>query len=312
MEVITDPAACPKPASGSVVTIGAYDGVHLGHRAVIAEVRRRAAEQGCVSAVVTFDRHPAFVVRPESAPKLLTDLDQRLELLASTGLDYCLVVHFDEQRSRESAEDFVTDVLSGCLTARVVVVGEDFHFGHRRRGNVELLKHMGAELGFGVDGLPLVRLPGLPDELSSTAIRVALARGDLPTAARMLGRSHEVRGMVEGDARRGATQLGFPTANVTVAPEIQLPAEGIYAGWYVRPDGSRHKAAISFGRRPTFYEGAEPVLEAHLLDFHGDLYGELARVQFVSRLRAEERFESPDALVEQMTRDVEATRQALS
>src|SRR5437870_11572946 len=156
MQIVTDLAACPRPERGCVVTIGAYDGVHLGHRALINRVRTMAGELGAASAVVTFDRHPAFVVRPESAPKLLTDLDQRLELLASTGLDYCLVVHFDEQRSRESAEDFVTDVLSGCLTARVVVVGEDFHVGHRRRGNVELLKHMGAELGFGVDGLPLV------------------------------------------------------------------------------------------------------------------------------------------------------------
>ena len=312
MQVVTDPAACPKPASGSVVTIGAYDGVHLGHRAVIAEVRRLAAERGCASAVVTFDRHPAFVVRPESAPKLLTDLDQRLELLASTGLDYCLVVHFDEERSRESAEDFVTEVLSDCLSTRVVVVGEDFHFGHRRRGNVELLQRMGVDLGFDVDGLALVQLPDLPGELSSTTIRAALAEGDLATAARMLGRHHEVRGVVEGDARRGANLLGFPTANVAVPPEIQLPAEGIYAGWYVRPDGSRHQAAVSFGRRPTFYESAEPVLEAHLLDFDGDLYGELARVQFVARLRAEERFDSPEALVEQMTRDVEATRRALA
>ena len=305
-------AACPELVAGSAVTIGAYDGVHLGHQAVIEEVRARASTLGVPTAVVTFDRHPAAVVRPESAPKLLTDLDQKLELLGQAGVDYTLVIHFDEERSHESAEDFVNEVLVGCLRARLVVVGEDFHFGRNRGGNVDLLRRMGPNLGFDVDGLKLVPVPGIEGPVSSTAIRRALQEGDVVTAARLLGRPHEVRGAVEQGDGRGGKVLGFPTANVAVPNEIQLPADGIYAGWYARPDGSAQAAAISIGRRPTFYpEGGPSMVEAYLLDFDGDLYGERAKVRFVSRLRGEERFESTDALVAQMNKDVEAARAAL-
>jgi len=315
MQVLRDPDACPRPPHGTVVTIGAYDGVHRGHRAVISHVRRLAGERGAASAVVTFDRHPASVVRPDSAPLLLTDLDQKLELLHTTGVDYTLVLHFDEARSKESAEDFVTEVLVGCLNAKAVVVGEDFHFGHQRRGNVALLADMGAELGFEVIGVALVTPDGaLADgerPVSSTAVREALREGRLAEANRMLGRHHEVRGrVVDGDKR--ARDLGFPTANVAVAPDICLPADGIYAAWYRRPDGRAHPAAVSLGRRPTFYDDAETsVLEAHLLDWKGDLYGEPARIAFVERLRDEERFASVDALVDQMHRDCERARRVL-
>jgi len=313
VEVIRDLAACPAPAGGSAVTIGAYDGVHLGHRAVIQEVRKRAEQLGCPTAVVTFDRHPATVVRPESAPRLLTDLDQKLELLADAGVDLTVVIHFDRARSQESAEDFVVEVLGRCLRARLVVVGEDFHFGRQRGGNVELLQRMGPELGFDVEGLRLVEIPGVQGPVSSTAIRELLTAGDVVRAAELLGREHEVRGVVEPGDGRGATALGFPTANVTVPGDILLPADWIYAGWYVRPDGSTYATAISLGRRPTFYpEGAPRLLEAYLLDFDGELYGEAARVRFVSRLRGEERFESVEDLVAQMNRDVEAARAALA
>jgi riboflavin kinase/FMN adenylyltransferase len=312
MEVLRDMAACPLPVAGTAVTIGAYDGVHLGHRAVIEEVRSRAAVLECPTAVVTFDRHPAAVVRPESAPKLLTDLDQKLELLALAEVDYTLVIHFDEERSHEAAQDFVNEVLVGCLRAKLIVVGEDFHFGRDRGGNVELLQRMGPNLGFEVEGLTLVPVPGFEGPVSSTAIRRALQAGDVHAAGLLLGRPHEVRGLVERGDGRGGSVLGFPTANVAVPNEIQLPADGIYAGWYERADGSKHAAAISIGRRPTFYpEGGPLMVEAFLLDFDGDLYGERARVRFVSRLRGEERFESTDALVAQMNRDVEAARAAL-
>ena len=311
VEVITDLAACPRPAGGCVVTIGVYDGVHLGHRALIARVRAMAAELGAATAVVTFDRHPAVVVRPESAPKLLTDLPQRLELLASTGVDYTLVITFDEARSQESAEDFVREVLAGCLGARAVVVGHDFHFGRGRGGNVPLLQKMGAELGFDVLGISLVADDDSGVVVSSTRIRELLAAGDVQEAAALLGRHHEVPGVVQhGDAR--GRELGFPTANVAVPGDILLPADGIYAGWYERPDGSVHPAAISLGRRPTFYEEAAlSLLEAYLLDFDGDLYDEPARVRFAVRLRDEAKFDSIDALVAQMTRDVEAARTLL-
>jgi len=300
-----------------VVTIGAYDGVHLGHRAVIDEVRKLAADRGAASALVTFDQHPARLVRPETAPLLLTDPEQKLELLEATGLDLVLVVRFDEERAQESPEDFVHEVLVDCLGATAIVVGEDFHFGHQRRGNVALLRRMGAELGFEVDGVGLLGPDGreadVADQVSSTAIRRALAAGDVERAAVLLGRCHEVRGVVTHGDGRGGPELGFPTANVAVPDDVLLPADGIYAGWYDRPDGSRHPAAISLGRRPTFYETAHAsLLEAHLLDFDGDLYDERAHVSFVTRLRGEVRFDSVEALVEQMGRDCDDARQVLA
>jgi riboflavin kinase/FMN adenylyltransferase len=313
VEVIRDRESCPRPPEGTALTIGFFDGVHLGHRVVIGEARRIAAELGAKSAVVTFDRHPAAVVRPESAPQLLTDLDQRLELLATTGVDYAVVVHFDEERSKESAEDFVRRELVDCLGTRAVVVGADFHFGQGRRGDVALLERMGHEHHFEVDGLELVASGREGARaVSSTAIRAALAAGDIEDANRMLGRAHEVRGTVRPGDKRGR-ELGFPTANVAVPDGMQLPADGIYAGWYVRPDGTELATAISLGRRPTFYE-EQPfsLLEAHVLDFTGDLYDEEARVRFVARLRGEERFESVEALVAQIGRDVDRAREVLA
>ena len=314
MEVIRDLGACPEQLAsvpGTVVTIGAYDGVHRGHRALIGVVTDRARELGVQTALVTFDRHPATVVRPESAPRLLTDTAQKLELLAETGLDWVVVVHFDAERARESPEEFVEEVLVGCLGARSVVVGEDFHFGRERRGNVALLRRLGTDLGFDVMAVGLVVVPGLDEPVSSTAIRNALVAGDVTTASRLLGRPYEVRGTVEVGDRRGGPELGFPTANVAVPAEILVPADGIYAGWYGRGTGDVFPAAISIGRRPTFYESGPRLVEAHLLDFAGDLYGEEARVRFVSKLRDEERFDSAEALVAQMGKDVEATRRAL-
>jgi len=316
VRTLRDLDECPRPQPGAAVTIGAYDGVHRGHRTVIANVRRLAAERGLATAVVTFDRHPASVVRPESAPLLLTDLDQKLELLADTGVDYALVIHFDEERSKESAEDFVNEVLVGCLNAKLVVVGSDFHFGHGRRGNVALLREMGAVAGFDVVGLDLVDAAGRPArreaQVSSTAIRAALTAGDLATANDLLGRAYEVRGVVEHGDERGR-ELGFPTANVAVPDEILLPADGIYAVWHERPNGEVIPAAASIGRRPTFYE-SQPyrLLEVHLLDWEGDLYGEQARVRFVARLREERKFDSHDALVDQMRRDCADARRWLN
>ena len=301
-------------SSGSVVTIGAYDGVHLGHRKVLRLVRELADARELDSALVTFDRHPAQVVRPESAPPLLTSLDQKLELLVGLGLlDVVAVLQFDEDRSHETAEEFVHEVLVGLLRARVVVVGADFHFGHKRGGNVALLEQMGTDLGFEVIGLGLVAPEDEEDHApySSTRVRGALANGDVAVAARLLGRPHEVRGVVTRGDQRGR-ELGFPTANVAVPDEICLPADGIYAGEYRTTDGVWRPAAISLGRRPTFYAEAEhSLLEAYLLDFDGDLYDQPASVRFVERLRGEQRFESVEDLVEQMGRDVEATRRVL-
>jgi riboflavin kinase/FMN adenylyltransferase len=301
-------------SDGSVVTIGAYDGVHQGHQKVLRLVRELADARGLDAALVTFDRHPAQVVRPESAPKLLTSLDEKLELLSALDLlDVVCVLRFDEARSHETAEEFVREVLVGLLHARVVVVGADFHFGHQRGGNVALLETMGKDLGFEVLGLGLVAPEGDPNRepFSSTRVRGALANGDVDIAARLLGHPHVVRGTVVRGDQRGR-ELGFPTANVAVPDEICLPADGIYAGEFCGGDGVWRPAAISLGRRPTFYENAElSLLEAYLLDFEGDLYDQPAAVRFVARLRGEQRFESVEALVEQMGKDVEATRRLL-
>jgi len=315
MNLVTDPAtglATFVAPAGTAVTIGAYDGLHRGHQHVIGRMRALAAADGLETVVLTFDRHPAAVVRPESAPKLLTDLDQKLELLASTGVDHTVVLRFDRTRAEEEPEDFVRDMLAGGLRARVVVVGEDFHFGRGRRGNVDLLAAMGASLGFQVVHVPLVPGERGAVPVSSTAIRRLLEEGDAAGAAALLGRPHQVRGRVEAGDRRGR-ELGYPTANVAVPSDILLPAPGIYAGWYGHPDGSRHAAAISVGRRLMFHDAGSPVvLEAYLLDFSGDLYGQPARVAFVDRLRDEERFDSIEALVGQIGRDVDATRSMLT
>jgi riboflavin kinase/FMN adenylyltransferase len=297
---------------GSVVTIGVYDGVHLGHHAVLRLVRELADARDLAAVCVTFDRHPAEVVRPESAPKLLTTPEQKLELLDATGyLDLAFVLHFDKARSQEPAEDFVREVLVDAAHARMVVVGADFHFGRGRGGDVPLLQRMGAELGFEVIAMGLEAAPG-GTIYSSTRIRELLADGDVEAAAALLGRPHEVRGrVVEGD-RRGR-ELGYPTANVAVPARWCLPADGIYAGTFRGGDGVERMASISLGRRPTFYESADSsLLEAYVLDFDGDLYGQHVAVQFVRRLRGEERFESVEALVVQIGHDVEATRRVLS
>jgi riboflavin kinase/FMN adenylyltransferase len=309
VQVITDLTGSPWPGERSVITIGAYDGVHRGHRAVIAEVKRLAAAQNCRSVVVTFDRHPASVVRPESAPNLLTDLDQKLELLAETGIDATVLVAFDEAQSFESATDFVERVLVHCLSTRTIVVGEDFHFGRQRSGNVALLRELGAVNDFEVSPRDLVpRSDGVEEPISSTAIRRALAGGQVEVATGMLGRPFEARGIVVHGDERGRL-LGFPTANVEVPNKVCLPADGVYAGIYGRPDGTEQACAINLGRRPTFYEHADhSLLEAHLLDFEGDLYGESARVRFTHFLRSERKFDGMDALVIQLKHDIENAR----
>jgi riboflavin kinase / FMN adenylyltransferase len=311
VQVITDLSASPWPNERSVVTIGVYDGVHRGHQRVIAEVCATAEQRGARSVVLTFDPHPASVVRPESAPKLLTDLDQRLELLAATGIDAVALVPFDEAQSREQPQSFAQRVLIDCLRTELVVVGDDFHFGHGRSGNVAALRTFGAAADFDVEPIDLVaRGDGVDEPVSSTAIRRALAGGQVELASSLLGRPFESRGSVVSGDQRGRL-LGFPTANVEVPNSMCLPADGVYAGWYFEPDGKRHACAINLGRRPTFYEHADhSLLEAHLLDFEGDLYGQRARVQFTHFLRSERKFTGIDALVAQLKLDIEHARAA--
>lgn len=305
MLLLSDTSESPFPGQRAVITIGAYDGIHLGHRKVIEHVCNLAAERGDRSAVVTFDRHPAAVVRPESAPKVLTNARQRCEIFESTGIDAVLVLPFDEEASKESPLSFIERVLVRCLHASVVVVGEDFHFGRNREGNVAYLAQVGETYGFEVQPLPLIeRDDGVDEPVSSTAIRRALAGGNVSLAAKLLGRPYEVRGVVIAGDQRGRL-LGFPTANVEVPASTCLPADGVYGGWYRRPNGETYRCAINIGRRPTFYDHAsQSLLEAHLIDFDGDLYGEQATVWVTDFLRSERKFDGVDAIVEQLRRDV--------
>jgi riboflavin kinase/FMN adenylyltransferase len=313
MKIVREIPDADVSGRGAVVTIGVYDGVHRGHLEVLRLVRDLADARVLDAVCVTFDRHPAEVVRPESAPKLLTTLEQRLELLDATGcLDTCYVLAFDEARSKEPAEDFVREVLAEGFRARMVVVGTDFHFGHRRRGNVPMLERMGAELGFEVLGLGLVAADQEKEDpsgepYSSTRIRELLAAGEVEMAARLLGRPHEVRGVVEVGDRR-AREWGMPTANLAVPGAICLPADGVYAGTLVDGDHQERPAAISIGSRPTFYEHGDTLLEAYVLDFDGDLYGQYVKVRFQAHLRGQEKYDNVEDLVAQMARDVEATR----
>jgi len=296
----------------SVVTIGAYDGVHRGHQAVIGQVRKEAQQLGCQSVVVTFDKHPASVVRPASAPKLLTDLDQKLELLQQTGIDATLIVEFNRERSTEDPALFVKRVLVDTLRARVVVVGEDFHFGFNRGGNVAMLRELGKQFDFQVEPVKLIARPdGVEEPVSSTSIRRALAGGQVEIATNLLGRAYEMRGVVVNGDKRGRS-IGFPTANVEVPNAMCLPADGVYAGRFRCDDGSVHACAINLGRRPTFFEHADhSLLEAHLLDFSGDLYGQKVSVTFEHFLRSERKFDGLEAIKTQLQLDVAAARLAI-
>lgn len=298
------------PASKSVAaTIGVFDGVHVGHQEVFRAVREVADRLGVASAVVTFDTHPAHIVRPESAPRLLTTLEQKLELIEAQGLDYAYVIHFDEERAGTHPDVFVEQVFIDALHAKAIVVGEDFHFGQGRSGNVQALREIGEEWDFEVHALELIRHSDEAREpVSSTKIRRALAGGDVDRAAAMLGRPYEVRGtVIEGDKR--GRQIGFPTANIPVSKTMAWPADAVYAGWTILADGTRHPAAINIGRRPTFYEHAEQsLLEVHVIDYDGDLYGTEMIVQFEAFLRSERRFEGIEQLQEQLKDDIDDAR----
>jgi riboflavin kinase / FMN adenylyltransferase len=309
MKVLTgSPAAWGLEDRPRAVTIGVYDGLHQGHRHVISLLRQRAAEHGGLEcAVVTFDPHPLTVVAPEHAPRLLTTIPHRLELLADAGLDLAAVLPFDEAMRRQTSAAFAGTVLSGALCARLVVVGEDFRFGHQRTGNVAALAELGDANGFAVEVVPLV---GGQAPMSSTRVRAMVAAGDLAGATAALGRPHEVRGPVVAGEGRGRS-LGFPTANVAVPAELALPPHGVYAVWAGKRGEPLGPAVANLGARPTFGDG-EPSLEVHLLNPPGDLYGSELRVAFVARLRAERRFAGPEELASQISADIAAARAALS
>jgi len=299
--------AVPGGWGRSVVTIGVFDGVHRGHQATIGHAVKRAHDQGLRSVVLTFDPHPAEVVRPGSHPAVLTEPARKAELVEELGADALCVVPFNLDFSRLPAEEFVHDVLVEHLHAAVVVVGENFRFGHRAAGDVELLTRLGRAFGFEVDGAALVTAD--QTVFSSTYIRACVDAGDVSAAAAALGRPHRLEGVVVRGDRRGR-ELGFPTANLLCGRYAAVPADGVYAGWLVRRGAERLMAAISIGTNPTF-SGRERRVEAYALDFDGDLYGERVALDFGAQLREMRRYDGIEPLVAQINDDVARTRQVL-
>ncbi len=298
--------AAPRGWGRSVVTIGVFDGVHMGHQATIGHAVERAKGMGLPSLVLTFDPHPSEVVRPGSHPAVLTGPHRKAELIERLGVDVLCVQPFTLDFSRLSAEQFVHDMLVEHMHAALVVVGENFRFGNRAAGDVELLTKLGRTFGFAVEPSPLVTADGVI--FSSTYVRACVDAGDVAAAAQVLGRPHRVEGVVVRGDQRGRA-LGFPTANLMTTRFTAIPGDGVYAAWLVRGT-QKLPAAVSIGTNPTF-SGQERRVEANILDFEGDLYGERVALDFVAHLRQQLKFTNVDDLVVAIEDDVERTREVL-
>jgi riboflavin kinase/FMN adenylyltransferase len=302
MRIVRGLESAPPDAGPSAVALGTFDGVHLGHRAILGTALARAREVGIEAVACTFDPHPMEVLQPDRAPRPITALDERLRLIGETGVDAVVVLSFTRELAAIEPEAFVKDVLLDRLHAREIVVGYNHRFGRGARGDARLLEELAGRLGFRAHVVPPMTVDG--EAVSSTGIRAALQRGDVAAAARGLGRPYAITGTVTSGAGRGRT-LGFPTANIAASGAV-LVARGVYRG-RVAVDREEHAAVVNVGVRPTFAETVLAV-EAHLLDFSGDLYGRSVRLDFLDRLRDEMRFASVDDLKAQIARDVAAAR----
>jgi len=310
----TDLTQIPEGFGPSVVTLGNFDGVHRGHRAVLASVIEQARERGAQAVAVTFDPHPVAVLRPDQAPRTITPLGLRLDLLEGTGLDAVLVQEFTAELAGWTPERYVEEVFVEALGATAVVVGEDTRFGVRNSGDVSTLRTLGEKHGF--DVVVLKDLGG-DTRWSSSQVRELVATGDVASAAEILGRPHRISGTVVHGDHRGR-ELGYPTANLSQEMGGLVPADGVYAGWLLRLDLPGEDtdrvlpAAVSIGTNPTF-DGHQRRVEAYALDRTDlDLYGEQVGVELVERLRPTERFDSVEELLEQMARDVDRCREVLT
>jgi riboflavin kinase/FMN adenylyltransferase len=287
----------------SAVALGVFDGVHRAHRAILGTAVSRARADDAVALACTFDRHPMEILQPDRKPAAITTLDERLGLIAETGVEAVVVLAFTRELAGVEPEAFVKDILLDRLHARHVVVGFNHRFGRGARGDAGLLQELGARLGFQAHVVSPLEVDGVP--VSSTEIRTALQRGDVTRAARFLGRPYAIAGSVTAGAGRGRT-LGFPTANIEADRALLVP-RGVYLG-RLTVEGRPRAAVVNVGVRPTFGE-ATLAIEAHVLDFSGDLYGRAVRLEFVDRLRDEMRFASVDELRAQIARDVALARE---
>jgi len=286
-------------ARPTVLTLGVFDGLHLGHQLIMKTVADRARAIGAVPTVITFEPHPRAVLHPESAPPLLQTFDQKIEALGVLGIEQTIIIHFDQAFSQIRAEDFLGNVVVGRLQAKEVYLGRGFFFGHNREGNIELLRRVSASLGFVADEVPEVRLRG--QRIGSTRIRELLLNGRVNLARRMLGRPYGVEGPVVRGDERGAT-LGFPTANIHPHNRV-IPRGGVYVTATLI-QGQWRRSVTNIGMRPTFGESAESSVETHVIDWTGNLYDDVVRVRFLHRLRDEKKFRSVDDLKSQIETDV--------
>lgn len=304
MKIIHDPAELGATSQRVCLAIGVFDGVHLGHQQVIRQTVSDAQQHGAVPVVITFDRHPNSIVAPERTPPLVYSLPQKLRVIGSLGVPATLLIEFDRAFSEQSGEVFIRGLAKGFRQIHSICVGSNFTFGHQRSGNVALLKTLGQELKFVVHGLAAVSLDG--KTVSSTRIRDAIGNGNLDAASQILGRAYSSAGIVTQGDRLGR-QLGFPTANLDVTGLV-LPPNGVYAV-HARTDKDIYQGALNIGCRPTLQTG-EPQkrFEVHLLEFHGDLYGQEIEITYVEKLRDEQRFPSLEALKEQIAQDIDRAR----
>jgi riboflavin kinase/FMN adenylyltransferase len=307
MRIVRSTDAEPPAFGPAAVTIGKFDGVHLGHRAVIDALVEHARRSDLTSVIVTFDRNPLEILAPERCPQPLAGFEQELELLSKTGADAAFVLVFDTAMSQLTAEEFIRRYLVDTLQVRSVLVGRDFRFGRGGAGSVATLRELGERFGYSVHVIEDVAPEGA--RVSSTNIRRLLADGEVAHAARLLGRAPSVRGTVVHGAKRGR-QLGFPTANLAPDPQGFIPADGVYAGWLVDA-GTTHPAAISVGNNPTFEGVAQKQVEAYVLDSELDLYDHVVDIAFEHRIRGMVAFQGVPALIAQMHDDVARARELL-
>ncbi len=294
------------PEGDTVFTIGVFDGVHLGHKKLIAMLVQQARERKMFAGVVTFRHHPKYVLSPEDKLPFLTDLDEKIRLLKDEGVDIVVPLTFTAELAHLGASQFV-GLLQKHLRMRGLVIGPDFALGKGREGDVEFMRKLGGDMGFNVTVLSPVAING--EVASSTAIRKALAEGDVAKVKRLAGRPFSLRGKVVTGSHRGAG-LGFPTANIDVKRQQALPVDGVYASWaYV--DGKIYPSMTNIGRRPTF-DGGERTVEVYVADYHGDLYGHELKIDIVQRIRGEKKFSSVEELKEQMVEDVKQGKAILN
>lgn len=299
-----------RPSKPAAAALGVFDGVHLGHRRLFAALVEAAEKRGLSPVALTLANHPLSVLRPDAEVRMLTSFHERMRLLAESGVEAVVPITFTREVAMLTPREFMT-ALRDCLGLAHFVAGPDVALGRNREGTLDVITELGAELGYTLESVGQFAVDGVP--VRSAAVRAALQAGDVALAARLLGRPFVLDGpVVEGEGRGGGL-LGYPTANVGVGPLQALPADGVYAAWLLRaPAGDRLPAAVSIGHKPTFHATGFSVVEAFVLDFEGDLYGEQVKLEFAARLRRQEKFPNADALIAAMQDDVERARRILA